>query len=161
MRLSVIDARTADLALPRWPPVARQRVNEAFDCVEHGLLSPRKEPMIIAVELNELGAGDLAGHIAACRNAHGPIVAAVQHQRGHGNPWQEVSQVGVAPRPERGPDAAGTGSRAQQPGPPGPRLGITRKARPEGFDPGRATPFGDELLAPGVILACLQRVRIV
>src|SRR5450631_262849 len=103
--------------------------------------------MIIAVELNELSAGDLAGHIAASRNAHGPIVAAVQHQRGHGNLWQEMSHVGVAQRLEHGPDAAGTGGRAQQPGPPGPRLGIASKARREGFDPGRATPFGDELLA--------------
>src|SRR6267142_81290 len=150
-----------ELASPRWPPVARQSADESFDCLEHWLLSTRKEPMIIAVELNELSASDLASHIAACRNTHGPVVPAVQHQRGHGNPWQEVSHVGVAQRLEHGPNAAGTRGRAQQPGPPGPRLEITRKARREGVDPGRATPFADELLAPGVILACLQRVRIV
>src|SRR6266404_1843241 len=150
-----------DPALPRWSPVARQSANESFDCLEHWLLSTRKEPMIIAVELNELSAGDLAGHIAACRNTYCPVVPAVQHQRGHRDPWQEVSHIGVAQRLEHGPNAAGTGGRAQQPGPPGPRLEITRKARREGVDPGRATPFADELLAPGVILACLQRVRIV
>src|SRR6266851_6617106 len=110
-RLSLENA----LALPRWPPVARQSVNESLDCLEHWLLSTRKEPMIIAVELNELSAGDVAGHIAACRNTHGPVVPAVQHQRGHRNFWQEVSHVGVAQRLEHGPDAAGTGGRAQQP----------------------------------------------
>jgi hypothetical protein len=36
-----------------------------------------------------------------------------------------------------------------------------RKAGRKRLDPGGATPFGDELLAPGVILACLQRVRII
>ena len=72
-----------------------------------------------------------------------------------------MSHVGVAQRLEHGPNAAGTGGRAQQPSPPRPRLGITRKARGEGFDPGGATPFGDELLAPGVILAGPQRVRMV
>src|SRR5882757_6715013 len=98
-------------ALPRWPPVARQSVNESFDCLEHWLLSTRKEPMIIAVELNELSASDLAGHIATCRNTHGPVVPAVQHQRGHRNPWQEVSHVGVAQRLEHGPNPAGTSTR--------------------------------------------------
>src|SRR5882757_916672 len=160
-RLSGPSKRSADLASPRWPPVAWQGVNKSSGCLEHWLLSTRKEPMIITVELNELSAGDVAGHIAAGRNTYGPVVPTVQHQRGHGNPWQQLSHVGVAQRLEHGPNAAGTGGRAQQPGPPGPRLGITRKARPEGFDPGRATPFADELLAPGVILACPQRVRIV
>jgi hypothetical protein len=42
----------------------------------------------------------------------------VQHQRGHGNSWQEVSHVGVAQRLEHRPNAAGTGGRAQQPAPP-------------------------------------------
>src|SRR5882762_3658953 len=45
---SAIDARAADLALPRWPPAARQSVDESFDYLEHGLLSTCKEPMIIA-----------------------------------------------------------------------------------------------------------------
>jgi hypothetical protein len=36
--------------------VARQSVDEAFDGLEHWLLSTRKEPMIIAVELDELSA---------------------------------------------------------------------------------------------------------
>src|ERR1700682_5848967 len=161
MHLSVIDAWAANLALPRWPPVARQSANESFDCLEHWLLSTRKEPMIIAVELNELSASDLAGHIAACLNTHGPVVPAVQHQRGHRSPWQQVSHVGVAQCLEHGPNAAGTGGRAQEPGPPGPRLRNTGKARRGGVDPGRATPFGDELLAPGVILAGPQRVRMV
>jgi hypothetical protein len=39
------------------------------------MLSSRKEPMIIAVELNELSAGDLAGHFAACRNTEESIAA--------------------------------------------------------------------------------------
>jgi hypothetical protein len=58
--------------------------------------------MIIAVELNELSARDLAGHIAACLNTHSLVVPAVQHQRGHGNPWQEMSHVGLAERVEHG-----------------------------------------------------------
>jgi hypothetical protein len=74
---SAIDARAADLALPRWPPVALQSVDESFDCLEHWLLGTREEPMIIAVELNELSAGDLTRHIAASLNTHGPVVAAV------------------------------------------------------------------------------------
>src|SRR5258708_557183 len=73
-------------AVASWPAVARQSDDEAFDCHEHWFLSARKEPMIIAVEPNELSASDLAGHIAACRNTHGPVVPAVQHQCGHGNP---------------------------------------------------------------------------
>jgi hypothetical protein len=39
--------------------------------------------MIVAIELNELSATDLAGHIAACGNTYVPVVPAVQHQRGH------------------------------------------------------------------------------
>jgi len=62
--------------------LSRAGVNESFDCLEHRLPSTRKEPMIVAVELNELSAGDLAGHIAACRNTHGPVVPAVQHSVG-------------------------------------------------------------------------------
>src|SRR3954454_20388790 len=95
--------------LPRSPPVVRQGIAKSLDCLEHGLLSTRKEPMIVAVELDELSASDLAGHIAACRNTHGLVVPAVQHQRGHGNPWQEMPHVGVAQRVEHIPDAAGTG----------------------------------------------------
>jgi hypothetical protein len=82
--------------LPRWPPVARQSVDESFDGLEHGLLRTRKEPMIIAVELHEVRTSDVARHVAACRDAHGLVVPAVQHQRGRGDPWQEVSHIGVA-----------------------------------------------------------------
>ena len=151
----------SDLALPRWPPAARESVDELPDCLEHGWLGAGKEPMIIAVELDELRAGDFARHVAAGFDAHGPVVAAVQDQRGHGNPWQEVPHVGVAQRLEHRPNGAGTGSRAQQPGPPRPRLGITRKARREGVDAGGASPFGDELPPPGIILAGAQRIRMV
>jgi hypothetical protein len=49
--------------------------------------------MIIAVELNELSACDLAGQIAACRKTPGPVVPAVQHQRGHRNPRQEFESL--------------------------------------------------------------------
>jgi hypothetical protein len=41
--------------------LSRQSVGESFDGLDHWLLSTRKEPMIIAVELNELSAGDVAG----------------------------------------------------------------------------------------------------
>ena len=68
--------------------------------------------MIIAIEFNELSASDVAGHIAACRNTHGLIVPAVQHQSGHRNPWQELSHVDVAQRLEHGPNAAGARGRA-------------------------------------------------
>src|SRR5229473_2724269 len=85
-RLEAWAASDSPISHSRWPPAARQGVNESFDCLEHWLLSTRKEPMIVAVELNELSAGDLAGHIAACRKTHGPVVPAVQHQRGQGNP---------------------------------------------------------------------------
>ena len=136
-------------------------LNELFDCLEHGLLSTRKEPMIIAVELNELSASDLAGHIAACRNTHGPVVPAVQHR-----------SVGTETRGSRFFTLVSRNALSTAQMPPGleaarsspahqESLGDHEKGSAQRFDPGMATPFGDELLSPGVILACVQRVRIV
>ena len=139
----------------------RQRGDESSDGLEQGLLSAGKKPVINTVERDEFRACDVARHVAACREPHRRVVPAMQHQRGHGQQWQQPSHVGVAQRLEHGPNGARTGGGAQQPSPPRPRLGIARKARAEGFDSGRATPFGDELAAPGVILACPQRMRIV
>src|SRR3981189_1941505 len=97
--------------------------------------------MIIAVELTELSASDLAGHIAASLNTHGPVVPAVQHQRGHGKPWPGVTHVDVAQRLEHGPNAAETGGRAQQPGPP-ERAVVTVDLRPLPYRRPRGTRRG-------------------
>ena len=101
--------------------------------------------MIIAIEFDELRAGDLARHIAAGLDTHGAVAPAVQYQRGHGNPWQQVPDIGVAKRLKHRRNAAGTGGRAQQSGPSGFRLRITAKARREGFDAGGATPIRSSL----------------
>ena len=61
------------------------------------------------------------------------------------------------PDPEDQPDSADQQRRPQVRQEPR----IEGKARGEGIDPGGATPVADELLAPGIVLACLQRERIV
>src|ERR1700752_2657300 len=88
------------------PSRARQSADEALDRREHRLLSAGKEPMIIAVELDELSTGNSPGDIAPRLNARGPVVPAVQHERGYGNKRQEFSDIGIAKRLEDGPNAA-------------------------------------------------------
>jgi hypothetical protein len=57
------------------------------------LVAEHKEPMIIAIELNEFSVSDLTGHVAASLDTNGPVVLTVQYQRWYSDPWQQVSHV--------------------------------------------------------------------
>src|SRR4051794_26583705 len=98
-------------ASPPRPPLKRQSLRKSLDRIEHGLLIAGKEPMIMAVELEEFRTTDPARHIAAGRDPYGLVVPTMQHQRRHRNLRQKMPHVGVAKRLEHRRDAAGTGRR--------------------------------------------------
>ena len=91
----------------------RQQIYESFDRIEHRPLIACKEPVIVAVKLDELRTFDPARHIAAGRDPYRLVVPTMQHQCRHGNLRQKLPHVGVAKRLEHRRDAAGTGGRAQ------------------------------------------------
>lgn len=64
----------AGASRPR-PALTLQSIRESLDRLQHRLLIARKEPVIMAVELDQLSTTDPARHIAAGRDAHGLVAS--------------------------------------------------------------------------------------
>ena len=74
-------------------PVRGKKSSDGF---EHRLLRAREEPMIVAVEFNELSAIDVARHVAARLDPYCAIVAAMKHERRHRHALQQMSDIAVS-----------------------------------------------------------------
>ena len=100
---------------------------ELLDLIEHGIGVARKEQVVVALDLDELGPGDAVGEVATHLDAHHPVVPPVKHESRHLDRGQHFADVQLRIEREDVRDHARAGGHALQPRPPPPEIGVARR----------------------------------
>src|SRR5262245_41880721 len=121
----------------RSPPDAGQ---EFLDLVEIRVRVAAEDEMIVAGQLDVLGAGDALGHVAAGPYRDGAITAAVEDQRRNPDRRQHIARVDVPVHLHEGTVGARAGARTQKVRPPLAKPRIRGHAGRACLEPDRAAP---------------------